>query len=620
LSSSHVETIESGTPGEVKAPPRARAALVALAVTPFLAIAALQITQIRRDPPANLTPSAMPFTDEALKLYNARNAVLFGKDRAVEGDYSMYARDPKYTAPVKHAIDVAVFSLFGVGFAQARAVSIGAFFASMIAIFLAVSKARTLFAGYMAALVFGLSTLLGMYFRLATGYSLGMFFLAAFLAIVAPVLSAQLDVRMRRRFFAAGLVLAAGVFSKTLYYGLVPGALVAFAVMDWRDGRLGGLLSGRAFMFGLAVATALAARLGVMGYSATVQAYAAMPARAAFEPQLDMAFFARVLEFLRETGGRMGFVTLLCGFYVLRLSSRSDRFDGLVVALVLGQVFCVCLQSYVAPRHFLAAWGILAVIGGVAISDAHKSVGDSAGKRLATVVAGALVGLVLLGAVGGYSRWLRTTDSSMVRASTQTADLIGESEGKLLLGNMAGTLAMENRLRTLALLGPVTVDKIERAVEQFAVTHFAHIENPGYLPRGFHATALFEDRFRRIETFHLGRFETTLYEVTDHIDENLYANPSFDSDDAAPSLWELSPGADVSSPDQRTLEGQAPAASGTVWARNGELARSSSPRAGLRPEEQRSSSPSWTCRAASSRSRNGSWAPATPRGKGTPTS
>jgi len=503
-------------------------------------MAAVQVANIRRDPPADLTRSVMPFSDEGLKVYNARNKVLFGNERVVLGDYTHVARDPMFALPMKHAVDVTVFSLFGVGFTQARAVSLVAFFGSIALIFFAVSRARTPLAGYLASLVFGLSTLFGMYFRLAVGYSLGMFFLALFLAMLAPVVGAELTGRVRWRSFLAGLVLAASVFCRTPYYGLIPGALLAFAAMDWKDGRFERLLSGRTLPFALAVLVALALRVLIMGYASTVGAFASLPARAAFTPHVDLAYLKRLWGFLALTGSRLGFATLLGGFYVVRLSFRRDRFDGLVGGLMLGQAFFICLQSYLMPRHFLAAWGLLAVMAGMALAEIWRLIAESVGRRFAGGVMAILIAFVILGGAVGYSRWLRTAGFEMVAASRRTGELVGDPDGKLIFGNMAATLSMENNLRTLALLGPPDMDRIRTALDEFPVTHFAHVDGRGYLPHEFCASRLFENRFRRLETFHLGRFQTTLYEVKDYIGENLYAHPGFDGADDGTDVWRIS--------------------------------------------------------------------------------
>jgi len=495
-----------------------------LALVPFLALVAVHMANIRRDPPANLTRSVMPFSDEGLWVSDARNVALFGRARVVGADCSRFMYETRYFSPLKHGMDVVVFSLFGVGFAQARAVALAAFFASTFLIFYAVSRARGFVGGYFAALVFGASWALGMYFRLAAGYSLGMFFVAASLALVGPVLAGRCTGRIRWRFLLGGAFLAGSLLCKAVYYGVAPGALVALAIMDWRDGRLRGALRGRAVTFLLGIMAALVAALAVTGFSEMWGAYTGIPAATQYEIHFA-GYTSRLWGLLEQTWSRMGLALALFSFCLVRIAFRRTRLEGFMLALAVGEVAFACLKAYTPQRHFLAAWGLMAAMGGMAIADAASLVRSAAGKHPAVCVAGALVGLVLVVSTASYVRWLGTSGYALVEASERTGRLVGHDDDKLLFGNMAPALGMENRVRTLGLLGTLTVDALERILDDFNVTHLANVDKPAYLPEGFYDSSLFNGRLRKIETFRLGDFDTTLYEVTSRAGGKLHGAP-----------------------------------------------------------------------------------------------
>lgn len=80
----------------------------------------LRVSRIYADPPLKLSWSNWAFSDEGCFAYNARNKVLFGSwNIANWQEYSAM-----YQFPIQHFLNYIAFAIFGVGFAQARSVSI----------------------------------------------------------------------------------------------------------------------------------------------------------------------------------------------------------------------------------------------------------------------------------------------------------------------------------------------------------------------------------------------------------------------------------------------------------------------------------------------------------------
>jgi len=83
--------------------------------------ASIRIIHLRADPPANISASRALWTDEAFKNYNVRNKVLFGHWRvSEENDY----RRNLWKKPVVMLLRYPFLKVIGVGFAQARLVSV----------------------------------------------------------------------------------------------------------------------------------------------------------------------------------------------------------------------------------------------------------------------------------------------------------------------------------------------------------------------------------------------------------------------------------------------------------------------------------------------------------------
>ena len=136
------------------------AADVAPGVVAALSIGLLLLLFVRVDPPAGVTASASPFTDEAWHVVNARNLALFGQWST--DDYNLHL----VTAPFSVAV-AAAFSVLGVGIAQARVIAV---LATGLTVGLLAVGLRTIIGrgpALVAGLAFGTSSLVLYYGRLA---------------------------------------------------------------------------------------------------------------------------------------------------------------------------------------------------------------------------------------------------------------------------------------------------------------------------------------------------------------------------------------------------------------------------------------------------------------------
>ena len=92
-------------------------AAIALCGLIVMASVGLRLYALRSDPYPRLDWSAGLLTDEGFYIHNARNRVLFGRDRTDEFNNMLLA-------PALHYVQVGVFRAAGVGSLQARLISV----------------------------------------------------------------------------------------------------------------------------------------------------------------------------------------------------------------------------------------------------------------------------------------------------------------------------------------------------------------------------------------------------------------------------------------------------------------------------------------------------------------
>ncbi|MBM3313715.1 glycosyltransferase family 39 protein [candidate division WOR-3 bacterium] len=147
----------------------AKHGLVLILLLAALALA-LRASDLRADPPPDLSWSFGPYTDEALNTYSARNLLLYGQWRVDD-------LFPLVVYPLVNYLTVVVFKLFGMGFVQVKLLSLLAGVASVLAIYLLVKEDSGPLAGLLAGLVLATSFPLTMYSRLGLVESVQILFL-----------------------------------------------------------------------------------------------------------------------------------------------------------------------------------------------------------------------------------------------------------------------------------------------------------------------------------------------------------------------------------------------------------------------------------------------------------
>lgn len=131
--------------------------LVAIVIA--LAGLGLRASDLRADPPPDLSWSFAPYTDEGLNTYSARNLVLYG---AWQTDDFF----PFVVYPLVNYLVALVFKLFGIGFVQVKLISLLAALLGVVAAYLLAREAAGPVAGMVAALLVSTSYPLVMYGRL----------------------------------------------------------------------------------------------------------------------------------------------------------------------------------------------------------------------------------------------------------------------------------------------------------------------------------------------------------------------------------------------------------------------------------------------------------------------
>lgn len=223
------------------AQPPARRLLDGLLVIAPLIVFGLLAAFVLRDPAARVTASNAPYTDEAWDLINPRNFVLFGQFST--DDWNLHLVNVPYSI-----VQAVVFTVAGVGMAQARLVSIAAVALTMAALGWGLRRPLGSSAALFAALAYGTSTLVLYYGRLAflepmvaLGLTLG-----GLLALRAH------DQRSGRWGIVAGLALALAIGTKPSAAFATVGMLVGLAVVGWRSPAVRRWLGGAAAVIGVA--------------------------------------------------------------------------------------------------------------------------------------------------------------------------------------------------------------------------------------------------------------------------------------------------------------------------------------------------------------------------------
>ncbi|HEX6675954.1 MAG TPA: hypothetical protein VF486_13100 [Actinomycetes bacterium] len=440
-----------------------------------LAVLALLAPFARADPPARLTGSNAPFTDEGFNLANARNLVLFG--RFATGDVDRSLTNGAYSA-----VAAAVFRVTGARLAAGRAISMASLAAAVLLLAVGLAEPIGRRAALLAAAALGGSDLALEYGRLALVELLEVVLLtAAFVAICA--------VRRRpSRALAAlaGLLLAAAVSVKAT--ALLPGLVLlvgpllpALAARDRARLRTG-LVT---------LAAAVAAALAWLGLVALPNLERLRTALRIWPevhyPHSPGALIARLGDYLANADQAIGRSLPLLAAAAVGLAAAAARWrsldprrrEALLLAAGwgLGLWAAIAIGDYAPNRYVVPALPGLAVLAGfgldalagLAAGRSQAPVGEAGrGRWRAAVVAGAL-GVAV--AAPGAGRFLAGADpgpGQRVRAERALAARL--PQGAVVYGAYAPTLLFDTRARTVSPWLPAGAN-VDDPVGRLGVTH-----------------------------------------------------------------------------------------------------------------------------------------------------
>lgn len=206
--------------------PRLTPALLAI-----LLIIGLRLIALRSDPFPRLDFSAALMTDEGFNIHNARNLVLFGHLQTDEYNNMLFS-------PLYHFGQVAVFSLFGVGSAQARLISVVCSLLTLALFWAALRRAWDNRIAITAILFLGLDHTNLLYNRMALmDTPAALFAVMAFYAFVRSMTGERKPVSQKQRWLwlmACGALIALTVTVRTVGIYLVPVPFIALGVQLFR--------------------------------------------------------------------------------------------------------------------------------------------------------------------------------------------------------------------------------------------------------------------------------------------------------------------------------------------------------------------------------------------------
>ena len=338
-------------------------------------VVVLRIVDIGADAWKDLDWGTGIWTDEGFYAHNARNQVLFGK--AEQDGFNNYN-----LSPVLHAIQVVVFTQFGVGLVQARLISIIASLLTCGFLYAGVKNDFGPRAAAFSLMLLGLESSYILYNRLGLMESLGT------LVIALAYYFWTLDQPWSK--FLSGFIAAAAFAVKTTFLIFLPAPVIALILINKRDLRAIAAstwpyLLGAAAFFGLYYGT----WLGVHGAEVARMNnfYRTMQSQPRSFNQLLWMMRRAVIGyhfgFLQrmETRSTLFLNLALVGsiwslFKVMQIGkSKSDLvIEGLhkrllmhIVCLAAGILF-IFVSRYAPSRYFLVFHVSAAVVGGVLLS------------------------------------------------------------------------------------------------------------------------------------------------------------------------------------------------------------------------------------------------------------
>ncbi|MCS7310478.1 MAG: glycosyltransferase family 39 protein [Armatimonadetes bacterium] len=346
---------------------RKRSVIVSLIVVAAALAVWARVVSLDADPDFRLCWSSGVLTDEGFYAHNARNVVLLGHARTNEFNNMVLS-------PLVHAAQAAVFRLFGVGYPQARAISVVCSLLTLVVLFAGLRRAFGERAAWVGTLVLAWEHAYLMYNRMALLETPATLFLA---------LSFYAWVRRREGLAWAALsgvmaVIACSIKSLCVFF--LPAPLLA----SWWSGRTAGRDTRwemAAIASGMAVAGMLYAGVWLLPHwreyrhmSDFYLTYQIMP-RHLMDAYTDVR---RAL--LNHERGLMGYliahmpVTTLLALVTTLLAAFSleerRRGDGALQFLLLWAWLGIALLAvirYAPSRYYVPIYPALACLGALSI-------------------------------------------------------------------------------------------------------------------------------------------------------------------------------------------------------------------------------------------------------------
>jgi hypothetical protein len=449
------------------------------AVLLVLVVVALLVPFAAADPPAGLTGSNAPWTDEGFNLANARNRVLFGTFHTDDVDRSL-------TNGPYSGVAALVFAATDPSVPAGRAVSVAATAAAVLLFAAGLARPLGRRAALLAAVALGGCQLLLAYGRLGFTEPLVIALLAAALVLMARAAERPSLVAGA----GGGVLLVAAVLTKAI--AAVPAAAILGVAMVAaalrRDARALGM-SLVAVASALGAAGAWAALVALPNLDRLLTGLRIWPEVS--YPLTPVAVVRRLGEYLGASDGALPrAVPLLAAaavglaFLVWRWGSlRRAQRDLLLTGALWGAATwgAIALGDYAPNRYVLPALPGLAILAGFGLDALVRAArlptprflrGRQAGG-VRTAAAQAAVGVALTVAVAapGMSAAFRTADAAgeqLQRAQRMLSVAVGD--GAVVFGSYGPTMLLSTDARLVTPWAPAGAN-VDEVAERFGVTH-----------------------------------------------------------------------------------------------------------------------------------------------------
>ncbi|MGQ9631692.1 MAG: ArnT family glycosyltransferase [bacterium] len=460
----------------------------------------MQLLYPGADPPSDLSWSRAPFTDEGFKAYNARNRVLFGSWKIA--DYDEY---PGWhiQSPLFSFLLYISFSLFGVGFIQARAVALifGILSPIILALILSLNDRRR--EALIAYFLLGSGYTYLMYARLSLLEIPMNFFIALSLLLLAMGERRKIFLIPSLSSFACAYLIkpTAAAYVPTL----ILGSICVLGGKGIRlDGKKGTILAAVALSFvGIMLLPLLLERQQLEDYIGKRFALSCGDLGWSILAFFRSRFFARmpVLALLSAIG---------LGTTIYRW--REAKFiDKLMAVWLLNNALFLMVLNYKPPRYFLPLLPSMCALAALLITRLYDSHWSATWRRARFFALGGIFALNLAVDFGQYLKWAVNRSYNLIESSRSLNEIINDG-GATIGGSFSPTLCMETPFKCFTTNEGANLS--EEAFLKFKPDYMIYEEVKS--EKEIEVREMYGDRIERFEllrTFELGRHKVNLYRI-----------------------------------------------------------------------------------------------------------